>query len=170
MTRGAGSNERKNLKKRSLSYRVSTPEERARRQSEIEKRSERIMVLKGAGPELQHHRSPYGLEFEFRKPDRAGARPAIGGLNPIDACDQGKESKVSSHSQRLSCLYDHGFTHAEVEVLTRELFERASRDDTFDDLKRRSAFNRQDAGRLRHWNRVAQSLLLEGTEARPVRP
>ena len=77
---------------------------------------------------------------------------------------------MSSHSQRLSGLYDHGFTPAEVEALTRELFERASRDDTFDDLKRRSAFNRQDAGRLRHWNRVAQSLLTERTEARTVRP
>ena len=39
----------KESKKRSLSYRVSTPEERARRQSEIEKRSERIMVLKAQG-------------------------------------------------------------------------------------------------------------------------
>jgi len=77
---------------------------------------------------------------------------------------------MSGHSQRLSDPYNHGFTDAQVEVLARELFEQASRDDTFDDLKRRSAFNRQDAGRLRHWNRVAQSLLLEGTEARPVRP
>ena len=39
----------KESKKRSLSYRVSTPEERARRQSEIEKRSERIMSLKAQG-------------------------------------------------------------------------------------------------------------------------
>ena len=39
----------KESKKRSLSYRVSTPEERARRQSEIEKRSERIMSLKARG-------------------------------------------------------------------------------------------------------------------------
>ena len=39
----------KESKKRSLSYRVSTPEERARRQSEIEKRSERIMALKAQG-------------------------------------------------------------------------------------------------------------------------
>jgi DNA-binding NarL/FixJ family response regulator len=39
----------KESKKRSLSYRVTTPEERARRQSEIEKRAERIMVLKAQG-------------------------------------------------------------------------------------------------------------------------
>lgn len=74
---------------------------------------------------------------------------------------------MSRHSQRLSGLYDHGFTHAEVEALTRELFERASRDDTFDDLKRRSSFNRQDAGRLRHWNRIAQALLTVGRAVRP---
>ena len=40
---------KRSSKKRSLSYRVSTPEERARRQSEIEKRSERIMSLKAQG-------------------------------------------------------------------------------------------------------------------------
>ena len=39
----------KESKKRSLSYRVTTPEERAQRQAENEKRSERIMVLKAQG-------------------------------------------------------------------------------------------------------------------------
>jgi hypothetical protein len=46
----------------------------------------------------------------------------------------------------------------DVEALARELFACACRDDTFDDLKRRAAFNRQDAGRLRHWIRAAQVL------------
>jgi DNA invertase Pin-like site-specific DNA recombinase len=39
----------KEAKKRSLSYRVTTPEERARRQAENEKRSERIKTLKAQG-------------------------------------------------------------------------------------------------------------------------
>jgi DNA-binding NarL/FixJ family response regulator len=39
----------KKSKKRSLSYRVTTPEERARRQAENERRSERIMTLKAQG-------------------------------------------------------------------------------------------------------------------------
>jgi DNA-binding NarL/FixJ family response regulator len=36
-------------KKKSLSYRVSTPEERAKRQAENARRSERIMALKAQG-------------------------------------------------------------------------------------------------------------------------
>ncbi|EIM29842.1 helix-turn-helix domain-containing protein [Microvirga lotononidis] len=36
-------------KKRSLSYRVTTPEERARREAEIERRSSHIMALKARG-------------------------------------------------------------------------------------------------------------------------
>jgi DNA-binding NarL/FixJ family response regulator len=39
----------KESKKRSLSYRVTTPEERAKRQAENEKRSERIMALEAQG-------------------------------------------------------------------------------------------------------------------------
>ncbi len=39
----------KESKKRSLSYRVTTPEERARREAEIERRSARIMALKARG-------------------------------------------------------------------------------------------------------------------------
>ncbi|WP_114186156.1 hypothetical protein [Microvirga aerophila] len=74
---------------------------------------------------------------------------------------------MSSHSQRLSGLDNHGFTDVEVEALAREPFERASRDDTFDDLRRRTAFNRQDAGRLRHWIRAAHALLKEGRTVRP---
>ncbi|MBM6581719.1 hypothetical protein ILT44_16090 [Microvirga sp. BT689] len=39
----------KESKKKSLSYRVSTPEERARRQAEVNKRCEYIMQLKAQG-------------------------------------------------------------------------------------------------------------------------
>jgi DNA-binding NarL/FixJ family response regulator len=39
----------KESKKRSLSYRVTTPEERAKRQTENEKRSAGIMALKAQG-------------------------------------------------------------------------------------------------------------------------
>ncbi|SCY57722.1 helix-turn-helix domain-containing protein [Microvirga guangxiensis] len=39
----------KESKKRSLSYRVTTPDERTRREAEIERRSERIMALKAHG-------------------------------------------------------------------------------------------------------------------------
>jgi DNA-binding CsgD family transcriptional regulator len=39
----------KESKKKSLSYRVSTPEERAKRRAEINKRCEYIMMLKAQG-------------------------------------------------------------------------------------------------------------------------
>jgi len=40
---------KKESKRRSLSYRVSTPEERARRRAETDKRLERIVALKAQG-------------------------------------------------------------------------------------------------------------------------
>jgi hypothetical protein len=46
----------------------------------------------------------------------------------------------------------------DAEELARDLFERARPNDSFDDLKRRTTFNRQDAGRLRHWIRAAQAI------------
>jgi hypothetical protein len=49
----------------------------------------------------------------------------------------------------------------DAEELARDLFERARPSDSFDDLKRRAAFNRQDAGRLRHWIRAAQAIAAE---------
>lgn len=55
----------------------------------------------------------------------------------------------------------------EVEVLARELFEQTCRDDTFADLKRRAACDRQDADRLRHWLRAAQAIAAEGDPRRP---
>ena len=51
---------------------------------------------------------------------------------------------------------------SEIETLARELFERACRDDSFDALKRRAAFDRQDAGRLKHWISVARTMAAEG--------
>jgi hypothetical protein len=44
----------------------------------------------------------------------------------------------------------------QAEAIARASYERAVRGDTFDDLKRRAAFNRQDAGRLRHWLAAAR--------------
>jgi hypothetical protein len=78
-----------------------------------------------------------------------------------------KESKMSNHSQRSSSLHGDESTRGDVESLARELFERASRDDTFDDLKRRAAFNRQDAGRIRHWIRAARAMAAKGQTIRP---
>jgi hypothetical protein len=46
----------------------------------------------------------------------------------------------------------------DAEELARDLFERARPTDSFDDLKRRAALNRQEAGRLRHWIRAAQAI------------
>jgi hypothetical protein len=69
---------------------------------------------------------------------------------------------MSSHAQRLSSRRTEACAPAEAEALARELFERTCHDDTFDDLKRRAAFNRQDAGRLMHWIRAAQVMLAEG--------
>ncbi|EIM29843.1 hypothetical protein [Microvirga lotononidis] len=65
---------------------------------------------------------------------------------------------MSSHAQRTASLRNGASTSEDIEALAREQFERACRDDSFDDLKRRAAFNRQDAGRLRHWIRVAQAV------------
>jgi hypothetical protein len=76
-----------------------------------------------------------------------------------------KGEQMSSHSQHsLNLRNEAEASSPEIEALARELFERTSRDDTFDDLKRRAAFNRQDAGSLRHWIRVAQA---KATERNP---
>ncbi|WP_262030122.1 hypothetical protein [Microvirga sp. Mcv34] len=64
---------------------------------------------------------------------------------------------MSSHAQRSTSLRNEASPLNNIEALVRELFERACRDDSFDDLKRRAAFNRQDAGHLRHWIRAAQA-------------
>lgn len=42
-----------------------------------------------------------------------------------------------------------------VESLIREDFERCHPDDTFEDLKRRSSFSKEDKGLLRDWMAVA---------------
>lgn len=64
---------------------------------------------------------------------------------------------MSSHAQRTASMRNEMSTLQDIEALACELFERACRDDSFDELKRRAAFNRQDAGRLRHWMRAAQA-------------
>lgn len=74
---------------------------------------------------------------------------------------------MSNHPQRSSNLRDDGSTRADVEALARELFERTRRDEAFDDLKRRAAFNRQDAGRIRHWIRAARALAAKRQAIRP---
>jgi hypothetical protein len=65
---------------------------------------------------------------------------------------------MSSYTRRLSSRRTEACAPTDVEALARELFERVCRDDSLDDLKRRAAFNRQDAGRLRHWIRAAQAM------------
>jgi hypothetical protein len=55
----------------------------------------------------------------------------------------------------------------DAEELAQDLFERARPSDSFDDLKRRAAFNRQDAGRFRHWIRAAQAIAAEGHLRQP---
>jgi hypothetical protein len=49
----------------------------------------------------------------------------------------------------------------DAEELARDLFERARPTDSFDDLKRRAAINRHEAGRLRHWIRAAQAIVAD---------
>ena len=66
---------------------------------------------------------------------------------------------MSSHAQHVSRRRTTAFAPEDAEALARELFERACRDDTFDDLKRRATFNRQDAGRLEHWIKAAHAML-----------
>lgn len=53
---------------------------------------------------------------------------------------------VSSHQVLFNS--NHPSMPPDVEELARDLFERACPSDSFDDLKRRAAFNRQEAGRL----------------------
>jgi hypothetical protein len=73
---------------------------------------------------------------------------------------------VSSPIERTASLRNEACMPSEVGALAREPFERACRDYTFDDLKRRAAFNQLDAGRLRHWIRAAQAVAA-GTPRRP---
>ncbi|WP_046867087.1 hypothetical protein [Microvirga massiliensis] len=47
----------------------------------------------------------------------------------------------------------------DLEAWIRERYERTRPDDTFDDLRRRAAFDRQDAGLLRGWIRAAREAL-----------
>ncbi|WP_377831113.1 hypothetical protein ACFKHW_38370 (plasmid) [Bradyrhizobium lupini] len=44
-----------------------------------------------------------------------------------------------------------------LESLVREEFERCHPDDTFEDLKRRAAFSKEDKGLLRDWMTVARA-------------
>ncbi|UFW72953.1 hypothetical protein [Bradyrhizobium sp. WU425] len=44
-----------------------------------------------------------------------------------------------------------------LESLVREEFERCHPDDTFEDLKRRAAFCKEDKGLLRDWMAVARA-------------
>jgi hypothetical protein len=68
---------------------------------------------------------------------------------------------VSVSSHQLLVNHNHTSMPPDAEELARDLFERARPGDSFDDLKRRAAFNRQDAGRLRHWIRAAQAMAAE---------
>jgi hypothetical protein len=68
---------------------------------------------------------------------------------------------VSVSSHQLSFNHNHPSLPQDAEELARDLFERVRPSDSFDDLKRRAAFNRQDAGRLRHWIRAAQAMAAE---------
>jgi hypothetical protein len=68
---------------------------------------------------------------------------------------------VSVSSPQLSFNHNHPSKTPDAEELARDLFERARPNDSFDDLKRRAAFNRQEAGRLRHWIRAAQAIAAE---------
>lgn len=68
---------------------------------------------------------------------------------------------MSRQSHRLSSWRTIASVPQEAEALAHALFEQSCRSDTFDDLKRRAAFNRQDAGRLKHWIRAAHGILAE---------
>ena len=48
---------------------------------------------------------------------------------------------------------------SEVERWIRERYEPTRPDDTFDDLKRRAAFVRQEGGLLRDWIRAAREAI-----------
>ncbi|WP_046866885.1 hypothetical protein [Microvirga massiliensis] len=49
----------------------------------------------------------------------------------------------------------------DLEAWIRERYERVRPDDTFEDLKRRAAFDRQDTGLLRDWIRAAREAVPE---------
>ncbi|QRM35963.1 helix-turn-helix domain-containing protein [Microvirga sp. VF16] len=168
----------KESKKRSLSYRVTTPEERARRRDETGKRTERIMTLKAQGLNYATIGIRLGLSpstvsriaREYTQQAHDERLLAASGTQMPGAagtCHHVKESDMSSHAQRLSSQRTMARVPTAAEALARELFKRVCRDDTFDDLKRRAAFNRQDAGRLRHWIRAAHAVL---AKAHPYRP
>lgn len=72
---------------------------------------------------------------------------------------------MPGHSDRLANFRKETCIPSEVEALARELFKSAYRNETFDDLKRRAAFNQQDAGRLTHWIRAAQAKMVEAPAA-----
>lgn len=74
---------------------------------------------------------------------------------------------MSVYPEHISSWKDNAVTLEDAEALARQLYERVCRGDSFDDLKRRSAFDRQNAGRLRHWILVANDVLADGLRRRP---
>lgn len=70
----------------------------------------------------------------------------------------GAEASPSAEAAAASPSGD-GSAEEAVEALARETYERIVRDDTFDDLKRRAAFNAHDKGLLLHWLSVARATL-----------
>jgi hypothetical protein len=60
-----------------------------------------------------------------------------------------------------SCMAGHGLhpsdeeKRIDLESLIREDFERCHPNDTFDDLKKRASFSKEDKGLLRDWMAIA---------------
>lgn len=53
----------------------------------------------------------------------------------------------------------------EIEAVARAAYERCHPDDTFEDLKRRSRFNKEDRGLLRDWLAFAEARMRIPDEA-----
>lgn len=56
----------------------------------------------------------------------------------------------------------------ELEAIAREAYNRHHPDDTFDDMKRRASFSKEDHGLLGDWLRFAESQVNERTKSLPV--
>ena len=56
---------------------------------------------------------------------------------------------------------------SDPDSLVRDIYERCNPEDTFEDLKRRSAFSKEDRGLLRDWVALAASRAAKTTDTAP---
>ncbi|MBL0935453.1 MAG: hypothetical protein IBJ07_11970 [Rhizobiaceae bacterium] len=64
---------------------------------------------------------------------------------------------------------DEELGETSIDALARRLYDRCHPDDSFDEMRQRARFSKEDRGLLRDWRAAARSLAASGNEDRRVR-